>query len=60
MENLLIVLGVLFAALFIIVPLVERFGKPVDNEKAQKYTKIMGLLLGIMMLALVIRSCTGV
>ncbi len=59
MENLLIILAVLFAALFVVVPLVEKFAKPVDNEQMHKYTKILGILMAVMMVALLVRSCMG-
>jgi Na+-driven multidrug efflux pump len=55
MTNLLIVLAVLFVVLVVVVPLIERFAKPTTPEAMQKYHKIFGVLLGVMMLALVIR-----
>lgn len=59
MLNLLIVLAVLFIALFIIVPLVEKTAKPVEAAQMQKYHKIFGLLLMLMVVASGIKYCTG-
>ncbi len=50
--NVLIILGVLFAALIILLPLLEKTAKPVDEEKMGQYSKIM---MGLMM-ALIIAS----
>jgi hypothetical protein len=55
MNNLMIVLGVLFLGLVVIVPLVERFAKPTTPEDMQKYHKIFRILMGVMLLALVIQ-----
>lgn len=59
MGNLLIVLAVLFGALFLIVPLVEKTAKPVEPEQMQKYQKIFGFLLVLMVVASSIKFCTG-
>lgn len=59
MTNLLIVLGVLFLALAVIAPLVERFAKPASPEDLQKYHKIFRILMGVMLLAVVIRYFMG-
>ncbi len=56
--NLLIILAVLFGALLILVPLLERHGKPMSPEKMQKYSSILRILLVIMMVAMVIRYVT--
>lgn len=58
MNNLLIILAVLFISLFVILPLVEKTAKPVDAEKMQKYHKVFGILLGVMVIASVVRYCT--
>lgn len=55
MTNLLIILGVLFVSLMVILPLVEKFGKPTTPEDAQKYHKIIGFLMMGMVIALSIR-----
>lgn len=39
MGNLLIILGLLFLALIVIVPLLEKRGDPVDPETAQKISR---------------------
>lgn len=59
MNNLLIILLVLFASLFVIVPLVERVAKPVEAEQMQKYHRIFGILLGVMVIAMTVRFCVG-
>lgn len=59
MNNLLIVLGVLFLALVVVVPLVERFGQPASAEKLQKYQMIFRILMAVMLLALLVRNFTG-
>lgn len=59
MQNLLIILGVLFLALFVIIPLVQRFAKPSSPEQMQKYGKIFMVLLAILMLAATIKMCSG-
>lgn len=55
MANLLIILGVLFLALAVILPLAQRFSKPVEPDEAQKYQKIIGFLMAAMVIALAIR-----
>ena len=59
MNNLLIILLVLFGALFVIVPLIERIAKPVDAEQMQKYHRIFGILLGLMVVGMTVRFCMG-
>lgn len=46
--NVLIVLGVLFLALLIIVPLVEKSGLRVSNETSNKLSRIILPLVAIM------------
>jgi hypothetical protein len=55
MTNLLIILGVLFFALAVLMPLLERISKPVTPEDMQKYQKILGILMIVMVIALTIR-----
>ena len=57
--NLIIILGVLFVALIILVPLLEKTAKPLDEEKMGKYSKIMmGLMLGLI-IASSAKFCMG-
>ncbi|NRA42351.1 MAG: hypothetical protein HRU21_08615 [Pseudomonadales bacterium] len=50
--NILIILGVLFIALIVLVPLIEKTAKPVEEEQMQKYSKvIMGLMMAIVVAA---------
>ncbi|MCK5881695.1 MAG: hypothetical protein KAG18_07445 [Sinobacterium sp.] len=57
--NVLIILGVLFTALIILLPILEKTSKPVDDEKMGQYSKIMmGLMLGLVM-ATSIKFCMG-
>jgi len=59
MQNLLIVLLVLFVSLFVILPLVEKTAKPMDAEKMQKLQKTVGILMMLMVVALSFKYCTG-
>jgi uncharacterized membrane protein required for colicin V production len=59
MSNLLIILAVLFAALFLLLPILEKTAKPVDEEQAQNYSKIIMVLMAVMILASTIKMCTG-
>jgi len=53
METLLTILLVLFIALIVVVPLVERFGKPHGNEELSKITR---WILPLMMLLLILQA----
>lgn len=55
MTNLLIILGILFFALAVLMPLIERIAKPVTAEDMGKYQKILGFLMIAMVIALTIR-----
>ena len=59
MTNLLIVLGVVFGALFIILPLVEKTAKPVTPEQMQKYQKVLLALLAISAVAASVKFCAA-
>ncbi|MCY4044615.1 MAG: hypothetical protein OXE99_06015 [Cellvibrionales bacterium] len=59
MQNLLIILAVLFIALFVVIPLVQRFAKPSSPEQMQKYGKIFMILMGILIVASTIKMCAG-
>ena len=54
--TLLIILGSLFLALILMVTLVERFGKPIDEKQQAKYSKILPVLVFIMLVAALIRE----
>ena len=41
MENLLIVLGVLMLALFVVLPLIEKTAKPIDPEDEEQQANLM-------------------
>ena len=57
--NVLIILGILFAALILIVPLIEKTAKPVDDEQMNKYSKIMmGLILALILISS-LKFCMG-
>jgi len=53
--EVLILLAVLFAALFIIIPLIERSNLRVSNEDAAKWAKWIWPLLGILLVAQLLR-----
>lgn len=48
--KLLMILAILFISLIIIVPLVERFTKPVSEEKHAQLSKILFFCVGLMMM----------
>ena len=57
--NLLIILAVLFISLIIIVSVLEKTAKPVEEEQAQKYSKIiMGLMMALIV-ASSLKYCMG-
>ncbi len=53
--EVLILLAVLFGALFIIVPLIERSKMRISNEDAAKWAKWIWPLMGILLVAQLIR-----
>jgi len=57
--NLLIILAVLGIALIVLIPLIEKTAKPVDEEQLGKYSKIFMGLLALLMLLSSIKFCTG-
>ena len=57
MTNLLIILGVLFAALFILLPILEKTAKPVEEQQMQKYSKIIMYLMMAMIVAGSVKMC---
>ena len=57
--EVLIILGVLFVSLAIIVPLIERSKLRVSNEDAAKWSKWIWPLMGILLVAQLIRLLIG-
>lgn len=55
MTKLAILLGGLFVALAVVVKLTERFGQPMEQDKMQKYSSILVVLLVILVLASVLK-----
>lgn len=51
MESLLIILVCLFVALFIIVKLTEKHGKPLEPEQQSKLSRIFMILLVVFVVA---------
>ena len=54
--ELIIILGVLFLAVALMVTLVERYGKPMDEQQQSKYSKIIPILVFIMLAAALIKQ----
>lgn len=59
MTNLLLILVVLFAALFLVVKLTERFSKPLQAEESQRLSKIIIFLVAATMLASAVKFLMG-
>lgn len=55
MGTLLMILGVLFLALFIIIPLVERYGKRHSPEELGKLTRWIFPLIMVLMVLQAVR-----
>lgn len=53
--NVIIILACLFAALFVIVTITERYGKPLTAEQQSKYNKIIPILFFVMIVAAIIK-----
>lgn len=53
--EVLILLAVLFGALFIVVPLIERSKMRISNDDAAKWAKWIWPLMGILLVAQLIR-----
>lgn len=51
MTNLLIILSVLFASLFLVVKLTEKHGKPLTDEQSHKYSRIAMILMAVLLIA---------
>lgn len=54
--NVLIILAVIISAVAIMVVLVERFGKPVDEQQQGKYSKILPILVFIMLIVALVKE----
>lgn len=57
--EVLIILGVLFISLLVVVPLIERSKMRISNEDAAKWAKWIWPLLGILLVAQLIRLLIG-
>ena len=54
--TLLIILACVFLAVFLMVFLGERYGKPMTDEQQGKYGKIIPILVFVMIIAAIIKS----
>jgi len=54
--NVFIILGVLFLAIALMVTLLERFAKPMDEQKQAKYSKIIPILVFAMLITALIKE----
>jgi hypothetical protein len=54
--ELISILGVLFLAVALMVTLLERYGKPMDEQQQSKYSKIIPILVFIMLAAALIKQ----
>ena len=59
MGVLLVILATLFASLFIIIPLLEKYSKERSPEELQNITRWMTPLMIIMIIAMAIRYFIG-
>lgn len=59
MESLLIILVCLFAALFVVVKLTEKHGKPLEPEQQSKLSRIFIVLLVVLIVARAIQYFAG-
>ncbi len=55
MENLLLILLCLFAALFVVVKLAERFGTPMEPQEQSKLSRWAIILLAILLVGNLLR-----
>jgi hypothetical protein len=53
---LIIILACIFFAVFLMVTLGEKFGKPMTDEQQGKYGKIIPILVFIMLIAAIIKA----
>ncbi|AMO55270.1 hypothetical protein [Endozoicomonas montiporae] len=54
--NLLTILMLLFATLAVIVMVTEKYGKPMDNEKQAKWSKIIMVLVFALILIRILKE----
>lgn len=57
--NVLMILGVLFLALIVVIPLVERFGKKYSAEEVSKISRWVMPLMGLLLLIQGLRYLFG-
>ncbi len=57
--NVLIILGVLFASLLLLLPILEKTAKPVEEEQMSKYSRIIMFLMMGLIVASSIKLCMG-
>jgi Mn2+/Fe2+ NRAMP family transporter len=55
MGVLLIILGILFATLFILIPLLEKYGRERSPEELRKISRLMLPLMIILIIATAVR-----
>lgn len=60
MSNLLIILLVLFSCLAVVVMLTERFGKPLEPDQQSKLSHTAMILIALLLLLGLFRSCSGI
>ena len=54
--TLIIILACVFLAVFLMVTLGEKFGKPMSDEQQGKYGKILPILVFILLIAAIIKA----
>jgi uncharacterized membrane protein required for colicin V production len=59
MENLLLILLGLFAALFLVVKLTEKFGTPMEPQEQMKMSRWAMILLAILLVGSLLRVWFG-
>ena len=59
MGVLLIILGILFATLVIVIPLLEKHGRERSPEELQKISRLMTPLMIILLIAMAVRYFIG-
>ena len=55
MGTLFTILACLFLALFVVVKLTEKHGKPLEAEQQQQFSKIIMILVGVMLVAAIFK-----
>lgn len=50
MVNLVIILSVLFATLFVVVKVTEKQAKPLSDEQSQKLSRIAMILIAVLLI----------